>query len=143
MATSGSERELLRRARERLEEWKFDARDRAYAELFEGENAILSDSELQLLDRIDSDLIRRRGSGLWDADEYGIVTPGLLNVEDPGIVCIYHPEIPYEGYRGEASLDEATREELNDVLWDYAERVANLIQEDVEAFLHQERRPME
>lgn len=143
MATPGSERELLRRARERLEGWKFEARDRAYAEFFEGENPILTDSELQLLDRIDSDLTRQRGGGLWDTDEYGIVTPGVVNAEAPAIVCIYHPEIPYEGYRGEESLDDATREELNDVLWDYAERVASLIQDDLETFLHQEHRPME
>ena len=139
MATSDRGRELVRRSRERLEEWKFDARDRAYSDLFEGENAVLTESELQLVDRIDSDLTRRGGSGLWDADEYGIVTPGALESDEPRVVCVYHPEIPYEGYRGEESLDEVTREGLNDVLWDYAERVAGMIQDDLDAFLRDAR----
>jgi hypothetical protein len=41
----------------------FDARNRAYAELFEGANAAPTDGELRLLDRIDSDPTRRDGSG--------------------------------------------------------------------------------
>lgn len=135
MATSDPHREMLRRARERLEEWKFDARDRAFSELFEGDDAVLSEPELRLLDSIDSELTRRGGSGLWGADEYGIAAPGVLGVDEARIVCIYHPEIPYEGYRGEESVDEATREELNDVLWEYAERVASLMQDDLDAFL--------
>jgi len=143
MATSDAGRAVVRRARERLEAWKFDARARAYAALFEGEKAVLTESELRLLDRIDSDLTRRSGSGLWDADEYGVVTPDALDTDGPQVVCICHPEMPYEGYRGEESLDEATREELNDVLWEYAERVASLVQADLDAFLRDARQQVE
>lgn len=50
-------------------------------------------------------------------------------------MCIYYPEIPYEGYQGEESLDEATREELNDVLWNDCGRVAEIILENLESFL--------
>jgi hypothetical protein len=95
----------------------------------------MTDNELQLIDRIDSDLTRRDGIGLWDADEYGIVAGRTFDAEAPLVVCTYHPEIPYEGYRGEQSLDETTREELNDVLWNYCERVAEIISEDFESFL--------
>lgn len=131
---STTDRALLRRVREHLDEWTFDARDRAYADLFEGEDAVLTGEELRLLDRIDSDLARASGEGLWAADEYGIVgeSPDADGLQ---VVCIYHPAIPYEGYRGAGSVDEATREELNDVLWEYGERVAGHVQEDLDAFL--------
>ena len=132
-------RESVRRAREHLEEWKFEARDRAYDERFDGPDAVVTDEELQLLDRIDSDLTRRSGEGLWDADEYAIVLAGGADAGDARVVCTYHPEIPYEGFRGEESLSEATREELNDVLWDYAERVATLVEADLETFLQTSR----
>lgn len=135
MVSSTTSREIVRRAREQLEDWKFDARDRAYTELFEGANAVLTDEELRLIDHIDSDLTRQGESGLWGADDYGIVVGGGLEAEEAQVVCTYHPEIPYEGYRGERSLSESTREELNDVFWDYCERVAAFIQEDLDAFL--------
>jgi hypothetical protein len=139
MAAPNTGQERVRRARQRLEDWKFDARDRAYSELFEGADAALTDEELHLLDRIDSDMARRGGSGLWGADEYGIVGTGVLEAEEPRVVCTYHPEIPYEGFRGEESLSEPTREEFNDVLWDYCERVAAIIQEELDAFLGRTR----
>ena len=135
MSVTDSERQQLQQAREHLERWKFDARDRAFTELFEGPDSALTDDELQLIDRVDSDLTRRDGIGLWDADEYGIVAGGTFDAEAPLVACTYHPEIPYEGYRGEESLDEPTREELNDVLWNYCERVAEIISEDLESFL--------
>jgi len=135
MATSISDRETVQSVRERLEEWTVDARDRAYGELFEGADAVLTDEELRLLDRIDSDLTRRDGSGLWGADEYGIVAGSELGADGPRVVCTYHPEIPYEGFRGEDSLSESTREEFNDVLWEYCERVAAIIQDYLDAFL--------
>lgn len=139
MVSSNAERETIRRARERLDEWTFGARDRAYAELFEGEGAALTDNELGLVDRIDSDLTRQGGAGLWGADQYGIVVGGAVEATEPRVVCTYHPEIPYEGFRGEESLSEATREELNDVIWDYCERVTALIQDELDAFLRESR----
>jgi len=132
--STGTQREQLRRAREHLEEWKYDARSRAYGELFEGDHAALSAADLALLDSIDSALTRRTGDGLWDADEYGVVAGGR---DGPEVICIYHPEIPSEGYRGEGSLSAVTRERLNEVLWEYSEYVASVIQEDLEAFLRE------
>ncbi|WP_254525500.1 DUF7539 family protein [Natrinema caseinilyticum] len=140
MSVTDSERQRLQRARAHLEEWKFDARDRAFTELFEGPDAALTDDELLVLDRIDSDLTRQDGVGLWDADEYGIVTGQPIDTSELRVVCTYHPEIPYEGFRGEESLDEATREELNDLLWNYCERVAEFIQTDLESFLESTQR---
>jgi len=135
MTVPDAERQQLQHAREHLEEWKFDARDGAFTDLFEGSDAALTDEELRLLDTIDSDLTRQDGIGLWDADEYGIVAGETVDAEAPLVVCTYHPEIPYEGYRGEESLDEATRKELNDVLWNYCERVAEIILYDLKSFL--------
>lgn len=135
MATE-PDRARLRRAEERLQEWIVVARDRAFEELFQGPDRVLSEAELQRLDRIDSELSRRRGRGLWGEDEYGIITTGLADEESaPRVVCTYHPEIPFEGVRGESSIDEATREEFNDVLWEYCERVADHVQADLERFL--------
>lgn len=133
MATTDA-RETIRRARDRIEEWKYMARDRAYSEMFLGSNGVLSEEELTLLDHIDSVLVRRGDIGLWDADEYGIVVG--THEEKPRVVCTYHPEIPYEGFRGEESLSEAIREEFNDVLWEYCERVATIMQQELEEFLN-------
>lgn len=135
MASSDGEREILRRAREHLDEWTYEARDRAYGELFEGPDAALTDGELRELDRIDSDLTRRGQTGIWGADEYGIVHDGGPAPGEPGVVCTYHPEIPYEGFRGGESLDEPDREQYNDVLWSYAERVAELVQDQLDEFV--------
>ncbi|ELZ05518.1 DUF7539 family protein [Natrialba asiatica] len=60
---------------------------------------------------------------------------GKLDTDTPLVVCTYHPEIPDQEYRGAASLDEATRETFNEVLWEYYERVAGCIQSELEAFL--------
>ncbi|WP_455363932.1 DUF7539 family protein [Natronococcus wangiae] len=95
----------------------------------------MTDEELHLLDRIDSDLTRQDRIGSWNADEYGIVAGEIVDAEAPLVVCIYYPKIPYEGYQGEESLDEATREELNDVLWNYCGRVAEIILENLESVL--------
>lgn len=133
MATGDAERASLARARDHMEGWIFEARDRAFAELFEGPGAEASADERRLLDRIDSDLTRREGRGIWGADEYALV-PSKAG-EGPRVVCTVHPEIPSEGYRGVETLDESTRSELNDLLWDYCERVAELVHEEVDSFL--------
>ncbi|WP_323174244.1 hypothetical protein [Natrialba sp. PRR66] len=133
------DRAQLRRAREQLEGWKYDARDAAFSEFFERSDPALTTEDLQLLDEIDSDLTRRDGSGLWGADEYGIIAEGPLDADTPLVVCTYHPEIPDQEYRGAAGLDEATRENFNEVLWEYCERVAGHIQSELEAFLESTR----
>jgi len=140
MAPPNTERARIRNARGRLDAWKYDARDRAYAELFEGPDAVLDDDDLLLLDLIDSDLTRRGRGGLWDADEYGVIVSGAFETREPRVVCTYHPEIPVDGFRGEGRLSETERDDLNDVLWDYAERVAAIVQEDLDAFLRSSRR---
>ncbi|MEF8776658.1 MAG: hypothetical protein V5A43_09195 [Haloarculaceae archaeon] len=55
--------------------------------------------------------------------------------EAPRVVCTVHPEISSDGYRRRERLDESTRAELNDLLWDYCERVAELVQDEAESFL--------
>ena len=133
---SQSDRERLRRARNQLDEWIASARNRAYSELFDGPDPALTDDEHRRLDRIDSHLSREHGRGLWGTDEYGVIPTGLPDEESmPRVICTYHPEIPFEAIRGEESLDEPIREEFNDVLWEYAERVADHLQDDLERFL--------
>jgi len=122
-----------------LEEWKFDARDGAFTDLFEGSDAALTDEELRLLDTIDSDLTRQDGIGLWDADEYGIVAGETVDAEAPLVVCTYHPKSLTKAIEAK-SLDEATRKELNDVLWNYCERVAEIILDDLKSFSNLPRR---
>jgi hypothetical protein len=138
MVTNSNQRALLEQARQRLDEWRYVARDRAYSEMFERPGAVLSDAELRQLDRIDSRLAREIDEGLWGADEYGIIQNGAAG-NDPGfrVVCTSHPGIPYEGYRGLQSLDEATREQFNDVLWDYCRQVAEYIQDQLDEFVRE------
>ena len=137
--SSQPDRERLQQARDRLPEWIVSARDQAYEDLFEGANPVLDEAELGQLDRLDSELSRTRGRGLWGEAAYGIIETGLADEETgPRVVCTYHPEIPYEGIRGESSLDEATREELNDILWEYSERVADHLQQQLDRYLSSE-----
>lgn len=128
-------RQRLRRAREHLDDWVSDARVRAYEEVVEGTDPALSEADLRLLDRVDSDLRRAGGPGLWGGDEYGIVATNLADEEEtPPVVCTYHPQIPSEAYAGPERLDDPTRDRLNDVLWDYCERVAAHVQNRLDAF---------
>jgi len=136
MAEFKNERELLREVRERLDGWLYEVREQAFADLFCGPDAILSDGELRLLDRTDSTLSREQGQGLWNGDEYGIVPTGTMDEESvPHVVCTIHPQLPEYGYPGDESIDDETRERLNDALWDYCERVAELAQHELEEFV--------
>lgn len=136
MADFENERELLRAVRDRLDGWIREARERAYAEVFGGDDAVVSDEELRELDRIDSRLSREEGRGLWEADEYGIVQTGTLDEEStPRVVCTSHPQLPTTAVPGGRSLDDATRTTLNDALWEYSQRVVELTQERLEEFV--------
>lgn len=132
-------RELLGRARRRLDEWTYEARERAYEELFEGEDPLLTEADLARLDRIDSELTRRDGQGLWGADEYGIVATGVLDEDSsPQVVCTYHPEVPEYAYQGAESLEEEVRREYDEALWTYCERVVENLQERLDSFVREE-----
>lgn len=132
-------RALLRDVRDRLDGWVYEAREEAYDALFEGPDAVLDDAELAELDRLDSAATRWTGSGVWGEDEYGIVV-GDPTETDPGfrVVCTYHPQLPEDEYPGGDDLDEATRERYDQVLWEYAERVAAGAQDRLEAYLYDE-----
>lgn len=143
MSIPNSERELVRAARELLDDWLFEARDEAYADFFEGEDPVLTEAELGELDHLDSVLSRQDAEGLWGVDRYGIVPGSSLGRVKPRVVCIYHPEIPGEGYQGVESLAESTREQYNDVLWQYAERVAELLQDRLDAYFEAGGMPTE
>lgn len=140
MTPTATDRERLRRAREQLDAWTADARRQAYTELFEGSDARLSESDRRTLDRIDSALTREDGVGVWAADEYGIAASAQVGPDEPTVVCVSHPELPFEGVRGAGSLSDSVRDRLNDALWDYAERVAELLQDDLDAYLREARR---
>lgn len=130
-------RQHVQEAREHLENWVFEARDRAYEEFFEGEDAVLDDDDLAHLDWIDSKLSRQEGQGLWGADEYAVLPPSDPDLEeaDVQVVCTYHPEVPEYAVRGESAIDDETRDRFNRVLWDYSERVAQHVEEQMEAYL--------
>lgn len=130
-----NERELLVETRDRLDGWLYEAREQAFAELFEGEDAIISAEELGQLDEIDSRWSRERGEGLWGADEYGIIPTGEPDEEStPHVVCTSHPQIPDQAIRGDAGIDDETRERLNEALWKYCERVTEIVQANLESF---------
>lgn len=136
METFENERQLLRAVRDRLDGWLYEARSQAFTELFEGSDALLSEEELAVLDRIDSILSREEGRGLWNSDEYGIVPTGTLDEEStPHVVCTAHPQLPEQGYPREGSLDDDLRGTLNEALWEYCERVVELAQHELEEFV--------
>ena len=131
------ERQLVVRARSQLEDWTRSARREAYAELFEGDDSILSPEEVRLLDALDSELERRGGDGVWGTDQYGIHTAGTTSADTSlGVVCVYHPQITKDSVlRGADDLDDETEERLNAALWQYSERVATLIEAELDEFV--------
>lgn len=131
-----TEQDLLRAVRNRLDGWLSDARVEAYEALFEGEDAILSASELRTLDQVDSRLSREEGQGLWGADKYGIIPTGTLDEESaPRVVCTNHPQVPADAYPGGDSLEDDTRSRLNDALWEYCQQIVERTQTRLEEFV--------
>ncbi|WP_227357647.1 DUF7539 family protein [Haladaptatus salinisoli] len=137
MAEFPDERQLVLRARSRLEQWTNSARTAAYAELFDGDEPILTADELRLLDALDSELERQGGDGVWGTDQYGIHTAGISSSDTSlGVVCVYHPQITTDSVlRGADELDDETEERLNVALWQYSERVATLIEAKLDEFV--------
>lgn len=132
-----AERQLVLNARSQLSEWTRTARRQAYDELFAGEERILSEDDLRLLDAVDSRLERQGGDGVWGTDEYGIHSAGTSDSDASlGVVCVYHPQITSDSVlRGPDDLDDETEERLNAALWQYGNRVAALIEAELEEFL--------
>ncbi|WP_138005124.1 DUF7539 family protein [Halalkalirubrum salinum] len=139
MAEIPDERQLVLRARSRLDQWTKRARVEAYAELFDGDDPLLSTEEMQLLDALDSELEREGGDGVWGTDQYGIHTAGTSRSDRPlGVVCVYHPQITKDSVlRGADDLDDETEERLNTALWQYSERVATIIEAKLDEFVRQ------
>jgi hypothetical protein len=131
------ERQFVIEAESQLEQWTNGARTRAYAELFEGADSILAAEDLRLLDAIDSEMERQGGDGVWGTDQYGIHTAGTTSSErSVGIVCVYHPRITRDSVlRGVDDLDDETEERLNAALWRYSERVASLIEDELDEYV--------
>ncbi|OVE85534.1 DUF7539 family protein [Natronolimnobius baerhuensis] len=136
------ERQLVVRARSQLEQWTNGARTAAYRELFEGNDPILSPDELHRLDAFDSALERHGGDGVWGTDQYGIHTGGPTGSDTAlGVVCVYHPQITDDSVlRGGDGIDDDLEERLNAALWQYGERVATLIDDELEAFVRETQR---
>ena len=141
MAEFPDERQLVVRARSQLDRWTNSARTEAYAELFEGDDPILSPEEVRLLDALDSELERQGGDGVWGTDQYGIHTAGTGSSDTSlGVVCVYHPQITRDSVlRGADDLDDETEERLNAALWRYSERVATLVEDELDEFVRRRR----
>lgn len=137
MAEVPDERQLVLRARSHLPEWTTSARTTAYVELFEDEEPLLSEDELRLLDALDSELERQGGDGVWGTDQYGIHTAGPGSRDAAlGVVCVYHPQITRDSVlRGADDIDDETEERINAALWQYSERVATLVEQELHDFL--------
>lgn len=136
MVAHPDERHLVVRAQSHLERWTNSARTNAYRELFEGDEPILTAEEVQLLDAFDSALEREGGDGVWGTDQYGIHTGGATGSDAAlGVVCVYHPQITEDTVLRGEGLDDETEERLNAALWRYSERVATLIEEELQKFI--------
>lgn len=131
------ERQLVIEAESQLERWTNGARTEAYAELFDGDDSILTDEDLRLLDAVDSAMERQGGDGVWGTDQYGIHTAGTGSSDrSVGVVCVFHPRITRDSVlRGIDDLDDETEERLNAALWQYSERVATLIEGELDEYV--------
>jgi hypothetical protein len=137
MAEFPDERQLVLQARSQLDQWTRNARMEAYTDLFEGDDPLLSTEEMRLLDALDSELEREGGDGVWGTDQYGIHSAGTSSSETAlGVVCVYHPQITKDSVlRGADDLDDETEERLNAALWRYSQRVATLIEAELDDFV--------
>ncbi|WP_224270554.1 DUF7539 family protein [Haloprofundus salinisoli] len=137
MAEFPDERQLVVELRSQLEEWTNTARREAYTELFEGDDPLLTAEELQVLDSFDSAMERAGGDGIWGTDQYGIHTAGTGSSDASlGVVCVYHPQITGDSVlRGQDDVDDETEERINAALWTYSERVAELIERELDAYV--------
>ncbi|WP_284012558.1 DUF7539 family protein [Halobaculum litoreum] len=135
-----ADRQLVHEVRSQLDAWTTGARDEAYTDLFEGDDPILSTEELRLLDAVDSLLERHGGDGVWGTDQYGVFTDAGGSAADSlGVVCVYHPQVTRDSVlRGVDDLDDDTEERINAALWTYAERVTDLIERELDAYLGRE-----
>ena len=142
MAEFPDERQLVREVQSQLERWTNGARTEAYAELFEGDDPILTAEELRRLDAIDSTMERQGGDGVWGTDRYGIHTAGTTSADASlGVVCVYRPQITRDSVlRGGDDLDDETEERLNAALWEYSERVATLIGDELDEYVRRRQR---
>jgi hypothetical protein len=139
MAEFPDDRQLIIHARSQLDQWTKSARREAYVDLFEGDDPLLSPEEMQLLDALDSELEREGGDGVWGTDQYGIHTAGTSSSATAlGVVCVYHPQITEDSVLyGADDLDDETEERLNAALWQYSNRVATLIEAELDEFVSQ------
>lgn len=136
------ERQVIVQAESHLEEWLNSARTEAYVDLFEGDDPILTEADIRLLDALDSELERKGGDGVWGTGQYGIHAAGSggSNVSF-GVVCVYHPQITDDSVlRGDDGVDDETEERLNAALWQYSERVATLVDEELDEFVRRTQR---
>lgn len=134
MPEVSDDRARLVEIRERLDDWITVAREAAYADVFEGPDAVVGDDDLETLDRLDSEL-SRNGDGVWGTDQYGVIDLGSGDEETrPLVVCTYHPQLP-EADPFARSVDDATTDRLNDALWQYCERVVEHAQADLDDFV--------
>ncbi|WP_224448211.1 DUF7539 family protein [Haloprofundus salilacus] len=142
MAEFPDERQLVVEVRSQLEQWTNSARREAYAELFEGDDPLLTAEERQFLDSFDSAMERAGGDGIWGTDQYGVHTAGTGSSDTSlGVVCVYHPQITDDSVlRGQDGLDDETEERINAALWTYSERVAELVERELDAYVEQKGR---
>lgn len=135
MVPSSDERQLVLDVQSQLPSWTDDARLAAYADLFEGDDPLLTDEELRLLDAVDSAMERHGGDGVWGTDRYGVHT-GSPADGSLRIVCVYHPRIATDSVlRGVDELDDETEQRLDEALWRYSERVATLLGDELDDYL--------
>lgn len=130
------ERQLVLEVQSQLSEWTNSARTEAYAELFEGDDPILTPEEVRTLDAIDSAMERQGTDGVWGTDQYGIHTGGTTSPDSSvGVVCVHHPQITSNSVLRGPDLDDETEERLNAALWRYSERVAELIGDELDEYV--------
>lgn len=125
-----------------MDQWTKHARRAAYTVLFEGDDPILTAEEIALLDALDSKLDRHGDDGVWGSDQYGIHTVGTRSGGTAlGVICVYHPQITSDSVlSGSDDIDDETEERLNAALWQYSERVATLIEVELDEFVRQAQR---
>ncbi len=128
-------REFLSEIRSKLDEWIHEAKNHAFEEIFENPKTEISEKELRLLDKIDSHLTRENGEGIWDSDRYGIIDTNIKENREPQVVCTKHPQIPEYTFQKEGWADMETRKKLNDLLWEYSERVLEITQQKLERYI--------
>lgn len=122
--------ERVEAAEGKLEDWIRNAVEEAQEEVFQGENAVLDEDELEQLARIDEQMKQSGEGSLWDGVEYQIHRVEDEEGESVALDTFGVPRLPED-----VDVDDRLRRRLNDALSEYGVELSERVESQFESWL--------